>query len=496
MAQLTGPAKLAAVQKILDDLAKDLESPVLKPQERDVALEQLKLYGRNPSYAEPIFTKRGLEILTKFAFDSASDTTSRNALRVLCNTLFLQEQTRQVFVSLGYEAKACLKLRNDSWEDEFLISRLILLTTYGTNIDLPTLIENEQLADTIIQNLSRHAKRLAGTKPAPNTADPMAGMALEETLKLLFNVTNFAKDHLSAFDRAFPHISSLLSTLPPPQASAPLDPPFGLLINTLVNLDASTPTARAALFPVDKPTLLIDRLLQLLDLSLKTYNDTELEQSVTQLVCTFSLLYEHAPKPGSPAGADTDTEKDTARTVLQKTLLPTEQDRVTVLGRADTLPSRLLRNWTNPLTPNFGRAIAHLFFDLSDKSPVRFVENVGYGYASGFLFENNINVPEEALRAQGGSGQGSSSSAGGANAGRGRREVNPITGQFLDEERFADLPEMTMEEKEREAERLFVLFERLRQTGVVDVENPVATAMREGRIQELSDDDDAAEDLD
>lgn len=31
---------------------------------------------------------------------------------------------------------------------------------------------------------------------------------------------------------------------------------------------------------------------------------------------------------------------------------------------------------------------------------------------------------------------------------------------------------------------------------MVDVENPVATAMREGRIQELSDDDDAAEDLD
>lgn len=363
-------------------------------------------------------------------------------------------------MDIGYEAKACRKLQNDNREYEFLISRLILLTTYGTNIDLPKLIEQEQLADTIIQNLSRHAKRLAGTEPAPNTTDPMEGMALEETLKLVFNVTNFAKDHLNAFDGAFPHISSLLSTLPPPQASAPLDPPFGLLINTLINLDPTTPTARAALFPVDKPTLLIDRLLQLLDLSLKTYNDTQLEQAVTPLVCALALLYEHAPKSDSPASADTDNDKDTVRTVLRKTLLPTEQDRVTVLGRADTLPSRLLRNWTNPLTPNFGRAVAHLFFDLSDKNPVRFVENVGYGYASGFLFENNINVPEEALRGQGGSGQASSSSTGDANADRGGRDVNPITGQFVDEERFPDLPEMTMEEKEREAERLFVLFER------------------------------------
>ncbi|KAK3331398.1 guanine nucleotide exchange factor synembryn-domain-containing protein [Apodospora peruviana] len=52
------------------------------------------------------------------------------------------------------------------------------------------------------------------------------------------------------------------------------------------------------------------------------------------------------------------------------------------------------------------------------------------------------------------------------------------------------LPEMTDEEKEREAERLFVLFERLRATGVVNVENPVAQAMRTGgHVEELSDDD-------
>jgi hypothetical protein len=41
------------------------------------------------------------------------------------------------------------------------------------------------------------------------------------------------------------------------------------------------------------------------------------------------------------------------------------------------------------------------------------------------------------------------------------KPVNPITGQFLDMQKFADAPEMTEEEKEREAERLFVLFERL-----------------------------------
>ena len=46
-------------------------------------------------------------------------------------------------------------------------------------------------------------------------------------------------------------------------------------------------------------------------------------------------------------------------------------------------------------------------------------------------------------------------------------------------------PEMTDEEKEREAEKLFVLFERLKATGVVNVVNPIEHAAREGRFEEV-----------
>jgi hypothetical protein len=68
--------------------------------------------------------------------------------------------------------------------------------------------------------------------------------------------------------------------------------------------------------------------------------------------------------------------------------------------------------------------------------------------------------------------------------------INPITGQRLDKEEQVQMEPMTQEEKEREAERLFVLFERLKATGVMDVVNPVEEAYRSGRIQELSDDED------
>ncbi|KAK3309686.1 guanine nucleotide exchange factor synembryn-like protein [Chaetomium strumarium] len=476
LGSLTGPAKLDAVKKLLDKLSEELKSASLQPQERDAALEELKVYGRDPNNADPIFTKEGMETVTKFAFDHPSDTTSRNALRVLCNALFLKPETRQIFVDLGYEPKACSKLKNDSRDDEFLVSRLILLTTYGTSIDLSTLIEQHHLADSIIQNLSRHASRFATEAVAPARAGPMEQMALAETLKLLFNVTNFAKSHTSAFDPALPHITTILRFHDLPQTKTPLEPPFGLLINALLNLDLNSATAQSSLYPPSEPTRIAHRLIHLLDLSMKSYTDTDLDQAVTPLICVLSSIHEHAPG---------QNDGDTVRTFIRSKLLPTEEDRQSVLGKTDSLPSRLLRNWTNPMAPQFRSAVGHLYFDISGKDAAKFVENVGYGYASGFLFEKGIPLPQGAVEQ---SGEDSTSRTGGAG-----RPVNPITGQFLDEEKLPDVPEMTMKEKEREAEKLFVLFERLKQTGVMSVQNPVEKAVQEGRFEELPDD---YEDLD
>lgn len=41
---------------------------------------------------------------------------------------------------------------------------------------------------------------------------------------------------------------------------------------------------------------------------------------------------------------------------------------------------------------------------------------------------------------------------------------------------------MNEEEQMREAERLFVLFEQLKQNGTIQVTNPVELAIREGRL--------------
>ncbi|KAI0544263.1 guanine nucleotide exchange factor [Xylaria curta] len=458
---LSGPAKLSAVTSLVEKLTEDLASANLSPHQRDAALEELKIYGRDPRNADPIFTQEGIEMLTKHAFNSLSDTTSRNALRCLCNALLLKQECRQMFVDLGYEAKACDKLKNDNRDDEFLASRIIFLTTYDTNINLGELIDKYNLAKSLVQNLERHARHHSSGRPS---TEPMQDMALIETLKLLFNVTHHCKPKASSFTQSVPHIITILCE-GSFRVDKPLDPPVGPLVNALLNLDLEAKDIHSSLYPPTKPAALSDRLIDLLEQSKTKYNDEELETYVTALLGVIRAVYEYAPQ-------------DVQGSIRQK-LLPTEADRNEILGRSGSLPSWLLKNTTNPVAPKFRDTISELLFDLSDRDASKFVENVGYGFASGFLYNKNIAMPQNAA------GNDTSSSD---------RPINPITGQFLDLERHADLPEMTDEEKEREAERLFVLFQRLQANGVISVGNPIRTAVEEGRFEELP--DDHQEDLD
>jgi len=84
----------------------------------------------------------------------------------------------------------------------------------------------------------------------------------------------------------------------------------------------------------------------------------------------------------------------------------------------------------------------------------KFVNQVGYGNAIGYLVnhqlmgELNNTVDENAPK---------------------DKNINPITGQIEDEKKEDPFKNMTDEEKEREAEKLFVLFDRLNKTGVIKV---------------------------
>ncbi|KAH8717698.1 Synembryn-like protein C3E7.04c [Beauveria bassiana] len=459
----TGSAKLDAVSKLVGKLTKDMGSLSMAPKDRNHALEELKIYGRDPRNADPIFTKEGISMLLAYAFnDKAPSETSRGALRVLANSMVLKPETRQMFVNSGYATKACKRLDTDSWDDEFLLSRILFLSTYSDDkIKLSPLIKEHGLATSINANIGRHAKLKTASSLA--AAGPMEEMALPETLKLLYNVTYFCPEEASAFEPSVPQIISILCDRKLPSSKV-LNPPFGPLVNSLLYLDLAVKTSHSALFPSGEETKLGSKLIEILDRAMKEYSSQDLDATVTPVVKFLLEVYN--------LGSESVQKK------LRDGLLPTSEDRQNVLGKGSSLSARLLKTSTDPLAPNLGPVISHLFFLMSNNDASKFVENVGYGYASGYLFRNNVPMPASAKATFDATDEGGS-----------QRPVNPITGQFIDREERDDLPPMTEEEKEREAERLFVLFERLKKNGVLSVQNPVEQAAREGKLRELRDDE-------
>ena len=269
----------------------------------------------------------------------------------------------------------------------------------------------------------------------------MNDMAMMESLKLLYNVTAGHLELAARFTSCVPDLFSILShqKLPRP----PLQVPVSTTINALMNMIITEETC-----PTETQ---VQQLIDILDISLKSYPETELDQAAFPLLTVLRKIQ---------AKASPDVRKQ-----IQSLLLPDEEARAKPLGQGDSLPSRLLRLSISPSLMKLREMISTLFYDLSDSNPTTFIHNIGYGYAAGFLSTHEIKVPETMMRAD---AQGA--------------DINPITGQRLAAESADPEPEMTDEEKEREAERLFVLFERLKATGVVDVENPVHQAMREGRF--------------
>ncbi|KAJ2159850.1 hypothetical protein GGH15_004999 [Coemansia sp. RSA 562] len=105
----------------------------------------------------------------------------------------------------------------------------------------------------------------------------------------------------------------------------------------------------------------------------------------------------------------------------------------------------------------------------------QFILTVGYGNAAGYMVARHIEIPADIIEQV-----RESSSESGA--------VNPVTGRYWSQEDTnQELANMTDEEKEREAERLFVLFERLNKTGIIKTANPVRAAAESGRFEELDD---------
>ncbi|KAI9371012.1 guanine nucleotide exchange factor [Aspergillus egyptiacus] len=459
---LQGAGKLRKVTELLDTLEGDLQDKSLNTSQRTQTLLQLRQHGTNPDNAGPIYSERGINILSKYGVDGETTDVRRAALRCVANALLLVSSMRQLFVDTGRSGKLAEMLKCDSSEDEMVISRILFLSTYDTNLDFDDLIKNHSLGDNINHQILRHSKQFpkSGRKPLSQIDE----LAFVDTLKLVFNVSKLFQDLAHTFSPSIPHIFKIISRIDIPMK--PLDGLLGTLLNCLSTLDLENkkgkPYDANPLFPTFNQNCNVDKLINILDQAVSAYDALELETKAIPLFHALVSIYELAP--------------DGPRKYMQWLLLPDDNDRSRPIGQSDTLSSKLLKLSTMPYA-NLKVAVSELMFVLSGKDAESLTRNIGYGFAAGLLASRGIDIPKSAGEAFATNSQGLDPN------------VNPITGQRWDAEKQDEGPPMTREEKEREAERLFVLFERAKANGILGVENPVTQALREGRFEELPDSD-------
>ncbi|KAJ5384773.1 Guanine nucleotide exchange factor Ric8 [Penicillium concentricum] len=460
--QMQGTAKLQQVTQLLKSLEKDLQEHNLSTADRVQTLLQLRQHGTNPTNAEPIYSQNGINTLVRYGVEGETPDVRRAALRCVANALLLEPEMRQAFVDTGYGGKLAEKLKTEDSEDEMVTSRILFYATYNTTLDFKDLIKSHELGDNVNYQLSRHAKQFpkSGRKPLSQ----MDELALSDTLKLIYNISKIFPDLATEFSPSIPHILKIICRIDIP--AKPLDGLVGGLLNTLSILDLEEKKGKifesSPLFPTFDPNCNVAKLISILDQAVSIYSPNELEANAVPLLYSLVAIHEVAP--------------DGPRKYMQSLLLPEDTDRSLPIGQSETLSSRLLKLSTTHFA-NLKVTISELMFVLSDKDAEKLTKNIGYGFAAGFLAARGIEMPQSASEA---SAKDDPESA-----------RNPITGQRWAAEPQDSGPPMTMEEKEREAERLFVLFERAKANGLINVENPVTQALHEGRFEELPDDTDS-----
>ncbi|KAE8211254.1 hypothetical protein CF327_g4972 [Tilletia walkeri] len=232
---------------------------------------------------------------------------------------------------------------------------------------------------------------------------------------------------------------------------------------------------------------------------------------------------------GGLADGSHKKRRRTAKQSFRLRLLPDDLDRTTPPSKQPTLTGLLIRLMSSVMFPRVARASSELLLAVCGGDPQELSNAIGYGPAAGFLalmgagVVANSSMPKAVRRTKSdGSDSGTETetstindnkhdgdrdsvstptspnpSTGSASASR--RPIDPITGRFADittpaeEASNATLEEMTQEEREAEAERLFVLFERLNRTGVVSVGNPALDLESRARVEELSEEEERRE---
>lgn len=433
---------------------------------------QLKELTRVTANATALYTPDGIRVLLRYASDYSEDSTSHleDARRCLANALTLNDECVSYFLDGQGISKIVTAsiAQNVSYEDEFILSRILFLVTAKAGpASNAHLVSHKMSADSLASLLDKWlARHLSAVKHEVEvfTRDSIAAFC--ELLKLLYNVTIFlpvVSYKIEILKSATDFVGlerAMLATIRVLQAKKLLD--VIQVIPHCVNLLTLLPLKPVNFEP---KSLNVSLLIALLE----EYIDCLLDQVPWYGIEVNDGLL--APLLTVISRVRDLVDEGQIQAQLHEALIVQDTERSLPLGRSGSLASKVLRV-LNSSSQNIRDCIGTLLYQISDSSPQKFIENIGYGFAVGFLTTHGLAIPPSQIPCS-----------------HNGIDINPITGQHSTDEAAAraqqELTDMSEEEKEKEAEKLFVLFQRLKKNGVIDVKDPIQDAVDSGRFQEL-----------
>ncbi|CEP10032.1 hypothetical protein [Parasitella parasitica] len=485
--------KRSFLKLLLNDLQNNREK--WDEELKTKALSVVRILGRDQAGSDPLFTKQASMMFLQLAGLQQSEKivdspSSHEALKCICNCIFLKESVKP-YLEEEHVVDSCLHVLQSedhqlSLETQFLTCRVLFFLTVGRSDLVDSLIKSNvsgAIAKVLSANIAQLEDPVLRLKIDRNAAiNPLT--VTSEALKLLFNLllvgarSQEGTSTNQAFVECLVPIFRLIFLVPYPEPQ-PLVAPYSQAIHALMQFSFTTiaqvwseqSSWTHSLFDRDADEhgykYMASTLVGVLDKSIHVLlpsgePDQEGNESVDTAIAPLLLVL------------STLAEGDLAfKHVTAKLMLPKEKDRLKPVHEGFGLSAYLIRLMTSTMMPQTRDAVCETLFVLCDKDANKFTQQLGYGNAIGFLVNKGIAMeapPDSQHDAE---------------------QINPITGQFLSQEAMPKLEDMTDEEKEREAEKLFVLFERLKKNGIIQVENPIAKAMQEGRLEEIESNSDS-----
>ncbi|KAA8897502.1 hypothetical protein TRICI_006718 [Trichomonascus ciferrii] len=459
---------IAQTNRLVHTLIDEPGCESLSTAQVEHALVQIKTNGRAQGVSRSLRQQDLSRLVDLYVLRKAPAPSRRamiECLTILANALVWSEDLLASFEPGHVITKVlneCFQPSVDAREEYLFMRLLFLFTFHGRRYD-------EKLIKTGLAAVASKISYAAAHEAVFTTE--MERLAFIECMKFTFNLLHhypLAVDYVQGYTARA--LVKIFYTLDPREEHD--------LCQHISNCLLCLPVA-AWLYENDSLTVL-ERILAFVEIMVDPVNENLREDRIlapplSLLHCIVSDLFKTQQQ------SDESSEKRASlRSMCRERILPSASDRKQVLGTTDSLASYLLRITIDPVLRTTRNIIFDIFWKLSHESPDEFVGNFGLGYASSFLASHGIAFPESVNTTQPSTPTTTSDNVAGPS-------VNPITGQYVQYEKQTPNPvdEMTEEEKERDAERMFVLFERLKANNMIKVQNPVEVAARQGKLHEL-----------